>query len=83
MLFTSNLKFLSSMNLSVIPQSKVGCFSLGLPSVGPILTGSLLTPGLLSVIATAMTYTASFMASTAICVVPCVISAWLFTTFSV
>ena len=45
MLFTPHLKFLSSVYLSVALQSKLGCFTVGSPSLGPILidflTGSM------------------------------------------
>ena len=56
-------------------------FSVSLPSMGPMLTGSHLTPGLLSPMATAMACTASFTASTAVCVVVCNIPAWLLPYF--
>ena len=59
MLFTSNPMFLSPMYLLVVPQSNMGCFNVGLPSVDSLLTGLLLTPWLLSLMAAAMACTAA------------------------
>ena len=36
-LFTSSLKFLSSLHLSSASRLNVGCFIMGVPSLGPTL----------------------------------------------
>ena len=75
MLFTSNLEFLSPIYLSTEPQLNLGCFNPGLPSLGPVLVGSLLTPDLLSPVVVAMVCPAAFAASTDDCAMACVIAA--------
>ena len=75
--------FLSSVYLSLAPQFNVGCFNVGVPSYGPMLVSLLLIPGLLSLVATGMACAAAFMASTAACVMACVIYAWFFSIPSV
>ena len=75
-LFTSNLKFLSSICFSTGPQLNVGCFSASLPSLVTMLVGLLLTPELVSPAAVAMACTAVFAISTAACAMACFIAAW-------
>ena len=51
------------MCLSIALKSKVGCFSVGLPSLGPMLIDSLLDLVPVSALVTANIYTASFVAT--------------------
>ena len=81
MLFTSNLKFLSSIYLSIVLHSNLVCFNMGLPSFGSRLIGLLQVPDLLSPRATGVACTAPFMAS-AVCVMVSVIAARIVTKIS-
>ena len=65
MLFISNLKFLSSVHLSVALQSKVGCFSVSQPNLGCALTDSSLGLASASTLATAISSTTALVASMA------------------
>ena len=61
------------MYLFVAHQSKVGCFCVGLPRLGPMPTDSLLGSVHASAVVTAITCI-TFTASVAACVIACVIS---------
>ena len=53
MLFAFNPRFLNSVYMPLALQSKVGCFSVGLPSLGTMLTGLFQGPAPASGVATA------------------------------
>ena len=62
--------------LPIEPQSNVGCLNMGLPFCAPMLVGWLLTPELPSLTFTSIACTPVFAASSATCMMACVISAW-------
>ena len=61
-LFTSSLKFLSSLHLSSPSQLNVGCFITGPPILGPTFC-------ILSALATAMARIAALVASATACII--------------
>ena len=75
MLFTSKLNFLSSAYLSVEPQANVGSLSVDLPILGAALVGFLLALELPPLQPQPWSCTSSFMASSVVCMMDCVIAA--------
>ena len=73
---------MTSIYLSTEPQSNMGFFNMGLPSLSPMLVGLLLTLEPLSPVNSAMVYTAAIVATTAACAVASVIAAWSVTILS-
>ena len=72
MLLTSNLKFLSSIYLSVELQSNVGYLNVGLTNMSPVPVGSLPSPKGPSLVITVIACIAVFTASTATCEMACI-----------
>ena len=81
-LFTSNVKFLSSLYLPAEPQFNVGWFKVGVPSLEHVPVHLLLTPVMLSPTAVTMICTVAFATFTASCAMACIIAACSFMILS-
>ena len=73
MLLISNLTFVSPVYMSVVPQLKVDCLSVGLPNFSPMPINSLLNLMSASAMVIAIICTAALVASMAACVIAWVI----------
>ena len=74
MLFISNLKFLSSVYLHLAPKPKVGCSSVGLPTLGSMPVDLFLGLVSVSALVSAITCTAAPAVPVAACVIAYIFS---------